>query len=86
MAETGADWANKEMRSTGGNGPGIIGRRTESGPVSPESLAELLFGQNKFDDAHTHIERAKLHAINNIYGLGYAMELQARLWYEERRF
>ena len=50
------------------------------------SLAELFFGEKKFDDAHIHIERAKSHAINDPYRLGRAMELQARFWYEERKF
>ena len=49
------------------------------------SLAELFFGENRFDDAHTHIERAKSHTINNSYPLGCAMRLQAELWYKERR-
>ena len=50
------------------------------------SLAELFFGENMFDDAHTHVERAKSHAANDPYHLGRAMELQARFWYEECRF
>lgn len=50
------------------------------------SLAELFFGEDKLDDAHIHVERAKLHAINNPYFLGRATELQAEFWYKERRF
>jgi len=50
------------------------------------SLAELLFDENRFDDAHTHIEHAKLHAVNHAYRLGQAMERQARFWYKECRF
>ena len=50
------------------------------------SLAELFFGENRFDDAHTHIERAKSYAVNYAYRLGRAMELQTEFWYRERRF
>ena len=50
------------------------------------SLAELLFGENRFDDAHAHVERARLHAINDPYYLARAMKLQAQFWYEEGRF
>jgi tetratricopeptide (TPR) repeat protein len=49
------------------------------------SLAELFFGQHRFDDAHTHIKLAKPHAVNNPYLLGRAMERQARFWYKEGR-
>ena len=48
------------------------------------SLAELLFIENRSDDAHAHIERAKSHMANDPYRLGQAMELQARFWYEQR--
>ena len=47
------------------------------------SLAELFFGEGRFDDAHSHAERAKSHAINDPYHLGRAMELQAWFWYNE---
>ena len=50
------------------------------------SLAGLFFRQNRFDDAHTHIERAKSHAANLPHPLGQAMRLQARIWLEERKF
>ena len=50
------------------------------------SLAQVSLGRNKFDDAHAHIERAKPHAINDQYDLGRAVELQARVWYKQRRF
>jgi tetratricopeptide (TPR) repeat protein len=48
------------------------------------ALANLVFGQGRFDDAHAHIEHAKSHAINNAYHLGRAMELQADFWYRQR--
>ena len=50
------------------------------------SLAELFSAQGKFDDAHARIELAKSHAINDPYSLGCAMELEARVWYQEGRF
>jgi len=50
------------------------------------SLAELFFDENRFDDAHTHAERAKGHAINDAYILGRVMDLQANFWYKECRF
>ena len=50
------------------------------------SLAELFSDQSRFDDAHAHVERAKLHAANHSYLLGRAMELQARFWYKECKF
>ena len=50
------------------------------------SLAGLLFDNKKFDDAHVHVGRAKSYAINDTYRLGCAMELQAGLWYKQRRF
>ena len=48
-------------------------------------LAELFLSEKRFDDAHAHVERAKPHAINAPYDLGRAMELQARIWYKERK-
>ena len=50
------------------------------------SLAELFFSEDRFDDAHARIERAKSHAVNDSYNLGRAMELQAGFWYEECKF
>ena len=49
-------------------------------------LAELFFGENKFDDAHAHLERAKSHAINDPFQLGRAMQAEAFVRYEQRRF
>ena len=48
-------------------------------------LAGLFRDQGRFDDTQTHLERAKLHAVNNAYCLGLAMELQAEAWYEQGR-
>jgi len=50
------------------------------------SLSLLFFGEGRFNDAHTHIERAKSHAVNNPYNLGRAMELQANFWYGQHMF
>jgi len=49
------------------------------------NLAELFFDENEFGDAHAHIEQAKSHAVDNVYFLGRAMELQARHWYQQQR-
>ena len=50
------------------------------------SLAFLFSEQGRFDDANTHIERAKSQMVNHPYRLARAMELQAWIWYEEGRF
>ena len=49
------------------------------------SLARLFLGEARFDDAHAHIEQAKLHVASSTYNLGRAMELQAEVWYEQHR-
>ena len=51
------------------------------------SLAGLFLGGSRFDDANTHIERAKSHMANSVYPLvGCVMELQARVWpYRQHR-
>ena len=49
-------------------------------------LAQLFAEQDGFDNAHTHIERAKSHAVNDPYCLGRGMGLQARFWYREHKF
>ena len=43
------------------------------------SLAELFRDKNEFDDAHTHVERAKSHTGDEKYKLGRAMQLQANI-------
>ena len=50
------------------------------------SLAQLFFGQGRFDDAHAHIEHAKPHAVNDVYPLARASKLQAALWYQQDMF
>ena len=48
-------------------------------------LAGLFYNEDRFDDANTHIERAKSHTVNSAYNLGHAMEIQAWIWYEQHR-
>ena len=50
------------------------------------SLAELFFDEERFDDAHVHVERAKPHAVDNAFLLGRGMRLQANFWHKRRRF
>ena len=50
------------------------------------SLASLFFAETRLDDAHVHLEHAKSHAVNDPHRLGWALELQARVWYDEGRF
>ena len=47
------------------------------------SFAELFSDENRFDEAHTHVEQAKSHASGVLYRLGRAMELQASIWYKQ---
>ena len=67
---------------------GIASSTSWHGPLfwGNHSLAELFFGENRFDEAHTHIERAKSHAIVDPYNMGHATKLQAQFWYKESRF
>ena len=48
-------------------------------------LVELFRDEGRFSDAQTHLEHAKLHVVNNIHHLGRATELQAEVWYGQRR-
>jgi len=48
------------------------------------SLARgLFFNEDRFGDAHAHIERTNSRADNGTYYLSHATELQARLWIED---
>ena len=49
-------------------------------------LALIYSDQDRFDDAHAHINQVKLYSINDPYNLGRAMELQAECWYRESRY
>jgi len=52
------------------------------------SMAQLSSDEGMFDDAHAHIEQAKLHAINDndTFTLACAMFLQASFWHTQHRF
>ena len=50
------------------------------------SLAELSRDEEKFDDAHAHVNQAKLHAVDVGYLLGRAAEMDAQIWYRQRMF
>ena len=50
------------------------------------SLANLSFDESMFDEAHTHIECAKSHAVNDAHRLGLVVEHQASFWYSQRKF
>ena len=47
------------------------------------SLAELFCDQNELNDAQSHIERAKSHAVDDSYKLARAMNRQAEIWYRQ---
>jgi tetratricopeptide (TPR) repeat protein len=49
------------------------------------SLTELFRNEGEYDKAKGHIKQAKLHATNNAYKLGHAMQLQAEVWYRQLR-
>ena len=49
------------------------------------SLARLFLDEDGFEDAQAHLDQVKLHAVGNGYNLGQAMELQARIWYQQHR-
>jgi len=50
-------------------------------------LADLLFKEGRFDEAHASVERAKSHAaVVDPYYLGCAMQLQAGFWYGQGKF
>ena len=49
------------------------------------SLAELFADEDGFDDAHNHVGKAKSHAADDAYKLGRAMEIRARIWYQQRQ-
>jgi len=51
-------------------------------------MARLSSDEGNFDDAHAHVEQAKLHAIdsNDTYILARVMHLQAEFWHRQHRF
>ena len=50
------------------------------------TLAELFLKTGRLDDAHAHIENARLHMTSGTLRLGHAMGLEARFWYKQRMF
>ena len=50
------------------------------------ALARLSTDEGKFGDAHTHLEHAKAHAVDDPYNLACAMHQQAGIWDRERKF
>ena len=48
-------------------------------------LAAQFCNGGEFEEATSHIERAKLHAVHNAYNLGRATEYQAIVWYQQGR-
>ena len=50
------------------------------------SLSWAFSEQSKFEDAQTHVDHAKSHAVNNTYLLTRAMDQQAWVWCGQRRF
>ena len=44
------------------------------------SLAGAFRKQGRFEDAQTHVEHAKSHAVNSPYLSAYTMDQQARVW------
>ena len=49
------------------------------------ALAGLFRGEDRFDNAHFHVDQAKLHAIGG-HDLGRVMKEKARIWYQQGRF
>ena len=47
------------------------------------SLARLFEDAGELDDASTHIERCKLHAVDNPHRLGRATCRQAVVWHSQ---
>jgi tetratricopeptide (TPR) repeat protein len=54
--------------------------------VSHHKLAEVFLEEGKFSEAIAHIKQAKSYAVDHKRRLGCAIYLQARVWYEQRRF
>ena len=49
------------------------------------NLAGLFLDKTGFSEAHTHVQRAKSHAVNDSYLLGRAIQLQAVVWHRGGR-
>ena len=49
-------------------------------------LVMMFSEEGKFDDASAHLERAKLHVVNNASNAAHGRWLQAYIWYHQGRF
>ena len=49
------------------------------------NLVTLFYGENELDNAQSHLERAKVHAIGDTYLLGRATDRQAWIWFRQDR-
>ncbi|KAF9781675.1 hypothetical protein BJ322DRAFT_238068 [Thelephora terrestris] len=49
------------------------------------ALAKLCYKEYELDEAQVHIAQAKLHAVDDKFCLGRAMEIQARIWLKQGR-
>ena len=47
------------------------------------SLAEVVFDEGRFEDAHAHTEHAKSHAVDDAYNKARALLLQAGFWHKQ---
>ena len=50
------------------------------------ALAALFSREGGFNDAHTHLEQAKSHAVNNAYLLAQVLRLRAGVWDQQYMF
>jgi tetratricopeptide (TPR) repeat protein len=48
-------------------------------------LAMLFCDEGEFNNANAHAEQTKLHAVNDTYKLGRAMQMQANVWDRQNR-
>ena len=48
-------------------------------------LACLFRDEGGFDNANAHLEQARLYTVDNMYYLGCATEMQARVWRQQHR-
>ncbi|KAF9791097.1 hypothetical protein BJ322DRAFT_1104759 [Thelephora terrestris] len=48
-------------------------------------LVDTFYNHSRFDKANAGIEQLKFHAADNLYYLGRAMHMQARIWYRQAR-
>ncbi|KAF9783114.1 hypothetical protein BJ322DRAFT_1211955 [Thelephora terrestris] len=49
------------------------------------AMAQLFSSEGESGNANIHIQQAKSHAVDDAYNLGRAMQLQAQLWFRQRR-